>query len=85
MKKALKILEWIIKENDISFISKNNLNEAIKELEELNNRSCNNCNHFVIHKGEYGICKMGFNNRKFDYLHNSYCCNTYERLNHSNN
>lgn len=25
------------------------------------------------------------NNRKFDYLHNSYCCNTYERLNHSNN
>lgn len=37
MKKALKILEWIIKENDISFISKNNLNEAIKELEELNN------------------------------------------------
>ena len=49
--KKLKALE-ILKENKIVRISvePNYLNKAIKEFEELNNRSCERCKHYNKHK-----------------------------------
>lgn len=85
MKKALKILEWIIKENDISFISKNNLNEAIKELEEFNNRSCGNCEDFdnEMDCDSFGFCTNNENNKDYNgydliRTRDNFCCNKWK-------
>jgi hypothetical protein len=43
--KALKILKYIKEKQDISFVSNSNINEAIEELEDLENRSCDGCKH----------------------------------------
>lgn len=73
--KALEILKFmqICTSNKIDEVD-----EAIKELEELENRSCDSCIHFTIYKGEYGVCKIGVNNKKMDCLHNSFSCNIWE-------
>ena len=43
--KALEMLkDWI----NGNYPSKKDIDEAIKELEELQNRSCSNCKHFII-------------------------------------
>ena len=42
---ALEMLkDWI----NGNYPSKKDIEEAIKELEELQNRSCSNCKHFII-------------------------------------
>jgi len=41
--KALNILNYIKEKNDISFISKTNIDEAIAELEKVESKSCRNC------------------------------------------
>ena len=48
--KALEILNRLKKAKtwEEYYPSNNNCNEAIKELEELENRSCSNCNNFQI-------------------------------------
>ena len=84
MLKALQILKILKKEKfrfertgtDIKSISINNqsLTLAIKELEELNNRSCENCkffhqNYLCLHLGVGNIqpLRLGFS-----------CCNKWE-------
>lgn len=102
----LKELETSLKYNqgnvrwDCSIDYFHKVNEAIKELEEINKkieatkeflklklngvfdeeniRSCENCKHFTTYKGEYGTCKLGVNNRKIEYLHNSFYCNIWQ-------
>jgi len=86
MKKTLEILGYLknnlkngITKTEFSVFWKSKINKAIKELEDLENRSCENCKHFTTYKGEYGTCKLGVNNRKIKYLHNSFCCNIWEQ------
>ena len=40
----MKAKDWI----NGNYPSKKDIEEAIKELEELQNRSCSNCKHFII-------------------------------------
>ena len=44
--KALEYLYRMKKANDEMGMSAKNLDEAIEELEDLENRSCDNCKHF---------------------------------------
>ena len=48
------------------------------EIKKIKNRSCESCKHFTTYKGEYGTCKLGVNNRKIEYLHNSFYCNIWQ-------
>ena len=48
--------------------------------DDFKNRSCESCKHFTTYKGKYGTCKLGVNNRKIEYLHNSFYCNIWEQI-----
>ena len=89
--KALELLKAIEGEDlFIEFMDKNNgclgkfINEAIKDLEELNNRSCENCKYsFDIFTGidnnllgEDFICTKLEEDKVFE---KNFCCNRYEK------
>ncbi len=58
--KALEILNSINKRNCTDSVIEK-INKAIKELEALNNRSCDSCN-CNINKARCDECSMNFNN-----------------------
>ena len=65
---ALKILKYIKEKQDITFISNSNINEAIKELEALENRSCDNCKHHLSDNGNFPLepcceCSLFYGNK----------------------
>ena len=56
-------------------VSDSFLNEAIKELEELKNRSCENCKYWKTSQLDgNSICKKLFNFRSYF----DFCCNKWE-------
>lgn len=85
--KALEILKLIYKDckecEDRGFavtFHTNVLNEAIKELEDLQNRSCEGCKHFAKYKDrDYGDC---FGEARtlsdIDTVNKEFCCNKWE-------
>lgn len=90
--KAIKILKKIYKNNpdtriqrnnvDVNFTIHdfNNINEAIKELEELENRNCSNCKYYKqsshqIYKTCFLIKTNGFNLES----NVDFCCNKWEK------
>lgn len=91
MVKALEALKEI---QDITFKSKecfgyeanfrfndayiSRLNEAIKELEELKNRSCINCRFFSLEYENIGICPFLTCPKVDYYVDKDFCCNKWE-------
>lgn len=74
--KAIKILELTKQLNDdVDFIE--TIDEAIKELEELNNRSCIKCNTYYMKCKIFNIYwKKSESSLIIDA--NNFCCNKYE-------
>lgn len=76
--KALVVLEKIINISDYGRYMEEleTIKEAIKELEELNSRSCDSCKHFeeINDKCNRGI----FLNWKHEIDDNSFYCSRYE-------
>lgn len=73
--KALHILKIVLKDTVMSS-EKEYINEAIKELEELQNRSCKNCNYFTSspNTNKYDCCEKGISDCSI-----SFCCNKWEK------
>ncbi len=90
--KALEILKRIYINNpdtrfqrnniDINFIVHDfsNVNEAIKELEALENRSCDNCKQFAKYENQdFGDCLgMVRTLSDIDTVSKDFCCNKWE-------
>lgn len=65
--KALQILMWIQQKNDISFISKKKIDEAIEELKNLQNK-CEDCKYHLSQNGCFplepcGECSLFYANQ----------------------
>ena len=92
--KALEILKRIYINNPDTRFQRNNIdinftihdfsnvNEAIKELETLENRSCDNCNFSNIdtYFTDYGKCEKGYGflfNGRVEVI-KDFCCNKWE-------
>ena len=82
--KSLEILKN--NENARKFVEPNYLNNAIKELEELQNKTCENCKYNYYDK-EYAILMCTNEDNNQEYLHNSkmqitldFCCNKWESI-----
>ena len=73
--KALEILKN--NENAIKFVEPNYLNNAIKELKEMQNRSCGNCKYFTSspNTNKYDCCEKGIADTSI-----SFCCNKWEYM-----
>lgn len=56
-------------------------NEAIKELEELENRSCDNCEYWFYKTLETNIETCNFGLISHDYQSDSFCCNKWKSKN----
>lgn len=71
--KALEILKN--NENARKFVEPNYLNNAIKELKEMQNRSCGNCKYFTSspNTNKYDCCEKGIADTSI-----SFCCNKWE-------
>ena len=54
------------------------IDEAIKELEELENRSCDNCEYWFYKTLETNIETCNFGLISHDYESDSFCCNKWE-------
>ena len=54
------------------------INEVIKELEELENRSCDNCEYWFYKTLETNIETCNFGLISHDYQSDSFCCNKWE-------
>ncbi|MGJ0302487.1 hypothetical protein NG774_04070 [Aliarcobacter cryaerophilus] len=52
--KALELLEDLKEYPNRRFLD-SSLNEAIKELEDLQNKSCNECKHYLDDNGNYPL------------------------------
>lgn len=83
MKKAIEILNNF-RQNELDFENTSfpveYFDEAIKELEELENRSCSNCKHYKqsshqIYKTCFLIKTNGFNLES----NVDFCCNKWEK------
>lgn len=69
--KALEILETL-RDEYIHGELTSDIEEAIKELEELQNRTCSNCKHKRIDKYTQGCMKFAI------WFGNDFCCNKWE-------
>lgn len=80
--KALHILKYLYNGAEIGMPSLNKIDEAIKELEELQNRNCDNCLHLRITQFrdyEKATCTNEKCNEMFDCdVGNDFCCNKWE-------
>ena len=84
--KALEILYTLISSgnNDV-FANKNtyekltSIAEAIEELEDLENRSCDNCKYWFYKTLETNIETCNFGLISHDYESDSFCCNKWEK------
>ena len=75
MKKALHILKIVLKDTVMSR-EKEYVNEAIKELEELQNRTCKNCKYATLDSARYlpvHKCLVGCNGVDYEFY-----CNKWE-------
>ena len=57
------------------------INEVIKELEELENRSCDNCEYWFYKTLETNIETCNFGLISHDYQSDSFCCNKWKSKN----
>ncbi|PUE67407.1 hypothetical protein [Arcobacter lacus] len=77
--KALDLLkeQYNILNNGIDgiWINPKKLDEAIKELEDLENRSCNNCLYFSNSGHGFGLCNKGVSS---DFKIGTFYCNKWE-------
>ena len=74
--KALHILKYLHNGAEIGMPSLNKINEAIKELEQLQNRSCKNCKYATLDSARYlpvHKCLVGCNGVDYDFY-----CNKWE-------
>jgi len=85
MKKVLDILDNI-QEVHCTEYANEKIDEAIKELEELENRSCSNCKHwnnscFNLSVNTTGFCMYyGISNGSFEEdMKNNFYCNKWEK------
>ena len=68
--KALTILKYLYNGSELGMPSLIKINEAIKELEELQNRKCNNCKYATLDSVRYlpiHKCLMGCNKVNYDF------------------
>ena len=68
--KALHILKYLSNGADLGMPSLSKINEAIKELEDLQNRKCSNCKYATLDSARYlPIHKflMGCNKVNYDF------------------
>ena len=80
--KALGLLE--IYKNlllDGTTLMESDINEAVTELEELENRSCDNCKYWFYKTLETNIETCNFGLISHDYQSDSFCCNKWEAKN----
>lgn len=72
--KALHILKIVLKDTVMSR-EKEYIEEAIKELKEMQNRSCGNCKYFTSspNTNKYDCCEKGIADTSI-----SFCCNKWE-------
>lgn len=79
MLKALEILKFLENGKNLELLSKQKINEAIEELEALQNRSCSNCRHYKQSSTQiYKTCyanKVNGLNLESDI---DFCCNKWE-------
>lgn len=79
MKKALHILKIVLKDTVMSR-EKEYVNEAIKELEDLQNRSCKNCKFGMIDMFDDDIeCVKIEAETQGMYFSNDFWCNKWEK------
>lgn len=73
--KALHILKYLYNGAEIGMPSLNKIDEAIKELEEMQNRTCENCKYFTSspNTNKYDCCEKGISDASI-----SFCCNKWE-------
>ena len=72
----------LLKKHPIFIENEVMINEAIKELEDLENRSCDNCNFSNIdtYFTDYGKCEKGYGflfNGRVEVI-KDFCCNKWE-------
>ncbi len=77
--KAIKILKAF---TNAIFMTKEDIlkvEEAIVELKELQNRSCNNCKNIKKYNKTEWECKKSVKTNYFsNYIEHSFCCNKWE-------
>ena len=77
--KALEILRDIRNiETEYNHLKKHRFDQAIDELEELENRSCENCKYWFYKTLETNIETCNFGLISHDYQSDSFCCNKWE-------
>ena len=79
MKKALHILKIVLKDT-VMPREKEYVNEAIKELEDLQNRTCKNCKYVFSDTLGFIYCsspKSPLSSCVFP-IHPNFCCNKWE-------
>ena len=77
--KALHILKIVLKDTVMSR-EKEYVNEAIKELEDLQNRSCKNCKFGMIYPFDADIeCVKIEADTQGMYFTGDFCCNKWEQ------
>ena len=85
--KALEILKSFksvagCREAFIGYSNRQNIYEAIAELEALENRKCTNCKFFTKNNAFYGVCAKDVNTTKNqdEWLSNiEFSCNRFEQ------
>ena len=77
--KALTILKYLYNGSELGMPSLGKINEAIKELEELQNRSCKNCKFGMIYHFDDDIeCVKIEADTQGIYFTSDFCCNKWE-------
>lgn len=78
--KAIKILKAF---TNAMFMTKDDIlkvNEAIKELEDLQNRSCGNCKYIIKYNKEIWECKKEVRTLySANYIDHDFYCNKWEK------
>lgn len=69
----------LLKKHPIFIENEVMINEAIKELEDLENRSCTNCKYWFYKTLETNIETCNFGLISHDYKSDSFCCNKWEK------
>ena len=71
----------LLKKHPIFIENEVMINEAIKELEEIEIRSCDNCKYWFYKTLETNIETCNFGLISHDYKSDSFCCNKWEAKN----
>lgn len=71
--KALEILKFLKDGKNLELLSKQKIDEAIEELEALENRRCNNCKYC-----NDDVCCNDNSLLLADFVNENFCCNKWE-------